>query len=91
MTSVIGHRGAARLAPESTRAGFETALKHNIDAIEFDVRRAADRPLVVCHDETASLTSAFDGAALDRVASSTSARASSMRLDRSSNGRTTAG
>jgi glycerophosphoryl diester phosphodiesterase len=34
---VIGHRGAAALAPENTLAGFEAAIASGVDGVEFDV------------------------------------------------------
>ncbi|MFB6141497.1 MAG: glycerophosphodiester phosphodiesterase [Halosimplex sp.] len=68
MTRVIGHRGAAGIAPENTLSGFETALEHDVDAVEFDVRRAADGALVVCHDETVDRTTDGAGAVGDHTA-----------------------
>ena len=47
---VIGHRGAASLAPENTFAGFDLALETGVDAIETDVRRTRDGELVLFHD-----------------------------------------
>jgi glycerophosphoryl diester phosphodiesterase len=54
---VIGHRGAAGLAPENTLAGFRAARAAGVRWVEFDVRLTADRVPVVIHDPT-----------LDRVA-----------------------
>jgi glycerophosphoryl diester phosphodiesterase len=48
---VIGHRGAAALAPENTWAGFELAVELGVDAIETDVRATSDGELVLVHDE----------------------------------------
>jgi glycerophosphoryl diester phosphodiesterase len=48
---VIGHRGAAALAPENTWAGFDLALGLGVDAIETDVRATRDGVLVLLHDE----------------------------------------
>ncbi len=45
----VGHRGAARLAPENTLRSFEVALEHGVDAIEFDVLALDDGPLVLGH------------------------------------------
>jgi len=45
----VGHRGAAALAPENTLRAFETALQHDVDAIEFDVLDLVDGPLIVAH------------------------------------------
>jgi glycerophosphoryl diester phosphodiesterase len=50
-TGFIGHRGAAGLALENSRDRMVAALDHNIDAIEFDVRRTKDGELVVVHDK----------------------------------------
>lgn len=45
----VGHRGAARLAPENTLRSFDTALACGVDAIEFDVLDLVDGPLVLAH------------------------------------------
>jgi len=47
---IIGHRGAAGLALENSRASLVAAVKQGVDMIEFDVRRTADDHLVVIHD-----------------------------------------
>lgn len=47
---VIGHRGAAALAPENTWAGFDKALALGVDAIETDVQATSDGMLVLIHD-----------------------------------------
>jgi len=48
---VIGHRGAAALAPENTWPGFDVALELGVDAVETDVRATRDGVLVLLHDE----------------------------------------
>ncbi len=50
-TGIIGHRGAAGLALENSHDSLLAALGHEIDAIEFDVRRTKDNQLVVMHDK----------------------------------------
>jgi glycerophosphoryl diester phosphodiesterase len=50
-TGIIGHRGAAGLALENSHDSMVAALSHDIDAIEFDVRRTKDGRLVVLHDK----------------------------------------
>lgn len=47
---VIGHRGAAGLAPENTLAAFKRALNLGIDAVELDILITADGEIVVHHD-----------------------------------------
>jgi len=47
---IIGHRGAAGLAPENTRASFARACEVGVSGIEFDVHLSADRAVVVHHD-----------------------------------------
>lgn len=47
---VIGHRGAAALAPENTIAGFRRAQAAGCRWVEFDVRLTGDGALVVLHD-----------------------------------------
>ncbi len=48
---VIGHRGAAGLAPENTYAGFDIALGLGVDGIETDVQKTKDGVLVLFHDD----------------------------------------
>lgn len=47
---VIGHRGAAGLAPENTLAGFRRAAALGVAWVEFDVRLTADGACVLLHD-----------------------------------------
>ncbi len=47
---IIGHRGAAGLAPENTLAAFGKACELGVDAIELDVFLTADGKIVVHHD-----------------------------------------
>jgi glycerophosphoryl diester phosphodiesterase len=47
---IIGHRGAAGLAPENTLAAFSRACAIGVDGIELDVHLSADGVVVVHHD-----------------------------------------
>src|SRR6266496_1470994 len=47
---IIGHRGAAGLAPENTLLAIQKALDAGADWIEFDVHLTRDGHLVVIHD-----------------------------------------
>jgi len=58
---IIGHRGAAAVAPENTLVSFERALKDGADGIEFDVRLARDGVPVVIHDATLRRTALRKG------------------------------
>lgn len=54
---LIGHRGAAGLAPENTLPSFRLAAEEwGVDMIELDVRLSADGQCVVIHDETVDRT-----------------------------------
>ena len=49
---LIAHRGCRSLAPENTVASFVCAARLGLDAIETDVRLAADGALVCAHDDS---------------------------------------
>lgn len=60
---LIGHRGAAGLAPENTLPSFRLAVEEwAVDMIELDVRLSADGVCVVIHDETVDRTTEGTGA-----------------------------
>lgn len=48
--AIVGHRGAAGLAPPNTMASIRRALEYDIDGIELDVRRSKDGTLLLFHD-----------------------------------------
>jgi glycerophosphoryl diester phosphodiesterase len=48
---LIGHRGAAHLAPENTLRAFRAAVEHGVDLIEFDVLDLPRGPLVLAHSD----------------------------------------
>jgi glycerophosphoryl diester phosphodiesterase len=52
---VIGHRGAAGLAPENTLPGFQRAYACGVSAVELDVY-VVEGELVVIHDDTVDRT-----------------------------------
>jgi glycerophosphoryl diester phosphodiesterase len=58
---VIGHRGAAALAPENTWESFDVALSVGVDAIETDVRATSDGVLILMHDERLERTTNGQG------------------------------
>jgi glycerophosphoryl diester phosphodiesterase len=52
----IGHRGAAGHDPENTLAAIQKGIALGVDFVEIDLRRTADRVLVVLHDKTVNRT-----------------------------------
>jgi glycerophosphoryl diester phosphodiesterase len=60
---LIGHRGAAALAPENTLPSLHSALDDwRADMVEIDVRASADGHCVVIHDATVDRTTDGTGA-----------------------------
>jgi glycerophosphoryl diester phosphodiesterase len=59
---VIGHRGAAALAPENTWESFDVSIALGVDAIETDIRATADGELVLLHDRLLNRTTNGVGA-----------------------------
>lgn len=53
---LMGHRGAAALAPENTLAGFAAAKRFGCTWVEFDVMLAGDGVPVLHHDESLGRT-----------------------------------
>jgi glycerophosphoryl diester phosphodiesterase len=53
---VIGHRGAARHAPENTLASLRAAASMGVACVEFDVRLTRDGVPVLFHDDTVERT-----------------------------------
>jgi glycerophosphoryl diester phosphodiesterase len=57
---IVGHRGAAGLAPENTLAAFQVAADLGIDGVEFDVQRTKDGHVIVFHDENVKRVTGVD-------------------------------
>lgn len=55
-TAIFGHRGYPAQFPENSLAGFDYALAHHIDGLEFDVQLTKDRVPVIMHDEKLNRT-----------------------------------
>jgi glycerophosphoryl diester phosphodiesterase len=58
---VVGHRGAAGSAPENTLAALDFAVADGAEALEFDVRVAADGVPVLLHDPLLDRTTDASG------------------------------
>ncbi len=52
MASIIGHRGAANIAPENTLAGIHAAHACGLTWVELDVILMGDGSLIMHHDRT---------------------------------------
>jgi len=64
---IIGHRGAAGLAPENTLNSLREAVRLGAGWLEFDVRFTKDDVPVVIHDSTLKRTTNGKGAVRDRA------------------------
>lgn len=64
---VVGHRGAAGIAPENTLLGFRTAIELGVDFVECDVHLSRDGHLVVIHDDTLDRTTDGRGPVGDKT------------------------
>lgn len=65
---LVGHRGAAGLAPENTMPSFGEAVERwRVDMIELDVHASADGECVVIHDPTLERTTNGTGRVADRT------------------------
>lgn len=58
---VIGHRGAAGVAPENTVVALGHGISAGSDAVEVDVHLTADGHLVTLHDDTVDRTTDGSG------------------------------
>jgi glycerophosphoryl diester phosphodiesterase len=59
--NLIGHRGAAAVAPENTLAGIRQGLQDGADGLEIDVRLSKDGRIVVIHDADTGRTTGQPG------------------------------
>jgi glycerophosphoryl diester phosphodiesterase len=64
---VVGHRGAAALAPENTIASLARGARDGADEVEFDVQRTADGVAVLMHDDTLDRTTSGRGRLRERT------------------------
>lgn len=62
---LIGHRGAAALAPENTLAAISAGIDRGVDMVEIDIQQSADGVLVLMHDATVDRTTNGSGSVRD--------------------------
>ncbi|MGB0696942.1 MAG: glycerophosphodiester phosphodiesterase family protein [Rhodospirillaceae bacterium] len=65
---LIGHRGAAAIAPENTLGAFRAAAHAGLKMVEYDVKLSADGIPVVIHDDSLERTTTGTGAVRDWLA-----------------------
>lgn len=53
---IIGHRGAAGLAPENSLLAIEKGIENGASLVEIDVHLSKDNEVIVCHDATTDRT-----------------------------------
>ena len=59
---IVGHRGAAALAPENSPEAFHEAALAGVNAIEADARLSRDGHVVLVHDERLERATGYRGA-----------------------------
>lgn len=64
---LVGHRGAAGLAPENTIKAFNKGLEVGADVVECDIQLSKDEELVVIHDHTLDRTTNKKGRVKDHT------------------------
>ena len=47
---IIGHRGAAKAAPENTLAGMREAKRQGASWVEFDAKLTSDNAIILLHE-----------------------------------------
>jgi glycerophosphoryl diester phosphodiesterase len=62
---IIGHRGAAAVAPENTIVSLQRAFADGADGVEFDVQLSSDGAPVIFHDYTLKRTTGGAGRVTD--------------------------
>ena len=65
---LIGHRGAAALAPENTLASIRAAAESGVSWIEIDAKLARDDVPVLIHDDTLDRTTTGLGPVVAKTA-----------------------
>ena len=60
---IIGHRGAAKAAPENTLAGLREAKRQGAAWVEVDAKLTADNAIILLHDDLLDRTTNGKGAA----------------------------
>ncbi len=68
VSRIIGHRGAARHAPENTLSSMKKAAALGAKWVEFDAKLTADGNVILLHDDTLDRTTTGKGPAAKQTA-----------------------
>src|SRR5688572_5512979 len=60
---IIGHRGAAMVAPENTLESLREAKRQGATWVEVDIKLTSDNKLILLHDDLVDRTTSGQGAA----------------------------
>jgi len=60
---IIGHRGAAKAAPENTLEGMREAKRQGASWVEFDAKLTSDNHVILLHDDLLDRTTSGTGPA----------------------------
>src|SRR5688572_32918354 len=60
---IIGHRGAAKAAPENTLESLREAKRQGAAWVEVDAKLTADNAIILLHDDLLDRTTSGQGAA----------------------------
>jgi glycerophosphoryl diester phosphodiesterase len=83
---IVGHRGAAGVAPENTLPSFEAAWAAGVAWVETDVRLTRDGVPVLLHDATLDRTTTGHGPVAERTWEGLQALDAGARFDPAFNG-----
>jgi glycerophosphoryl diester phosphodiesterase len=63
LPKIIGHRGAAKAAPENTIASIREAKRQGVTWVEVDAKLTADNKIILLHDDLLDRTTSGTGMA----------------------------
>jgi glycerophosphoryl diester phosphodiesterase len=64
---IIGHRGAAKAAPENTLESLREAKRQGATWVEVDAKLTADNQIILLHDDLLNRTTSGEGAAAQKT------------------------
>src|SRR4030095_13565486 len=64
---IIGHRGAAKAAPENTLESLREAKRQGATWVEVDAKLTADNQIILLHDDLVNRTTSGEGPAAQKT------------------------